>query len=75
MQASPVSAAESISSKRRIAPGTLPSWTTTVGRALRGKPLEYLTTVHPCFIDGVRTLVHKRGLQQESHAMFDKLKA
>ena len=75
MQASPVSAAESTSSKRRIAPGTLPSWTTTVGRALRGKPLEYLTTVHPCFIDGVRTLVHKRGLQQESHAMFDKLKA
>ncbi len=75
MQASPVSTVESTSSQRRIAAGPLPSWTTTVGRALRGKPLEYLTTVHPCFVDGVRTLVHKRGLQQESHAMFDKLKA
>lgn len=75
MQASPVSTVESTSSQRRIAAGPLPNWTTTVGRALRGKPLEYLTTVHPCFVDGVRTLVHKRGLQQESHAMFDKLKA
>lgn len=75
MQASPISVSPSTSSTRRIAKSVLPDWTSSLASAVRGKPLEYLTTVHPCFIDGVRTLVHRRGLQQESLDMFRKLKA
>jgi len=75
MQAHPASLSEPTSSMRRIAKGITPSWSAVLTRAVRDKPLQYLTTVHPCFIDGVRTLVHRRGLKQESLAMFQKLKA
>jgi hypothetical protein len=37
--------------------------------------LEYLTTVHPCFVDGTRTLVHKRGLASGQPGVFQRLKA
>ncbi len=75
MQASPVSVPEPTTSMRRIANGILSNGSSAGVRAVRGTPLEYLTTVHPCFIDGVRTLVHRRGLKQESLDMFHKLKA
>ncbi len=75
MQASPVSEIEPSPSKRGIAKEKAPSWSWTAVRAARGAALEYLTTVHPCFINGVRTLVHRRGLKQDSLDMFDKLKA
>lgn len=75
MQASPVSLSAPTPPPRKTAIGILPKGLAAIGRALRGKPLEYLTTVHPCFIDGVRTLVHRRGLKQDSLAMFHKLTA
>ncbi len=73
MQASPASLSPSMSSTRRSANGDVPPPSPGLARAVRGTPLEYLTTVHPCFIDGVRTLVHRRGLKQESIDMFRKL--
>jgi hypothetical protein len=60
---------------RGIAHGTAPVWSAAVTPATSDQPLEYLTTVHPCFIDGVRTLVHKRGLKQHSQDLFQRLKA
>ena len=75
MQVTPVSHSKSTPSMPRIANELRPSWSAGVARAARSKPLEYLTTVHPCFIDGVRTLVHRRGLQQQSIDMFRKLRA
>ena len=75
MQASPVTVFTPSTSTRRSADTTQPGFAAALGRLVRGTPLACLTTVHPCFIDGVRTLVHKRGLQQESGDMFRKLKA
>lgn len=37
--------------------------------------LHYTTTVHPCFVNGARTLVHRRGLASESPSVFARLKA
>ena len=75
MQATTVTHSKSTPSLRRVANEFLPSRSTTLAPAARSKPLEYLTTVHPCFIDGVRTLVHRRGLQQQSLDRFRKLRA
>lgn len=75
MQASAVSEFKPTRAPRVEADAALPPWPATVTGAMCDKPLEYLTTVHPCFIDGVRTLVHRRGLKQESLDMFRKLKA
>lgn len=75
MQATTVSPSLSTPSMRGIANESQPHWPARVARVSRSKPLEYLTTVHPCFIDGVRTLVHRRGLQRHSQALFSKLKA
>ena len=38
-------------------------------------PLHYLTTLHPCFVNGDRTLVHKRGLDRDQPTIFQRLKA
>ena len=52
----------------------LPGWSTIGTGASRCKPMAHLTTVHPCFVDGVRTLVHRHGLRQHSVEIFRKLK-
>lgn len=44
-----------------------------VGAASRGS-MRALTTIHPCFVDGVRTLVHKRGLEADQPGVFERLK-
>lgn len=75
MQAVTLTALESVTPPRKASAGLMPPWSAMVARATRCKPLEYLTTVHPCFIDGVRTLVHRRGLKQESLELFAKLRA
>ena len=75
MQALTASARESTPPSRKSAIAAMPSWSSMMGRAARCKPLEYLTTVHLCFINGVRTLVHRRGLQAESLELFAKLAA
>lgn len=75
MHATTVSASQSHPSTPKIANVWLPSESAPVAPMARRKPLEYLTTVHPCFIDGVRTLVHRRGIQGHSQALFGKLRA
>ncbi len=39
----------------------------------RSSALRCLATVHPCFIDGVRTLVFRRGLAGEAPGLFERL--
>jgi len=63
-------------------PGTQPvaPRTSLLGRlgaavARATQPLEFQTTVHPCYIDGTRTLVHQRGLASEAPTVWQKLKA
>lgn len=50
-----------------------------IARAVRevrdASPLRCLTTLHPCFIDGVRTLVFRRGLQREQPSVFQRIRA
>lgn len=46
-----------------------------IARARNTGPLSQLTTVHPCFINGVRTLVHRRGLDRSEPGVFQRLKA
>lgn len=72
MHATTVTASQAKASTHSSPNNWLPSGCAPVARR---KPLEYLTTVHPCFIDGVRTLVYRRGLQRHSQALFGKLKA
>lgn len=38
-------------------------------------PMRCLTTVHPCFVNGVRTLVHTRGLESGQPDVFRRLAA
>ena len=38
-----------------------------------GEPLAYQTTVHPCYVDGERTLVHRRGLAAAEPTVFARL--
>lgn len=40
-----------------------------------GGAMETLTTLHPCFVDGMRTLVHRRGLAQDEPGLFQRVKA
>lgn len=75
MQATIVTPSLSTPPLRGIANERLPSGSARVVRASCSAPLDYVTTVHPCFIDGVRTLVHRRGLPQHSQALFRKLTA
>ena len=37
-------------------------------------PLEYMTTLHPCFVNGKRTLGHRRGLKTVQPGVFQRLK-
>ena len=37
-------------------------------------PLEYMTTLHSCFVNGKRTLVHRRGLKTVQPGVFQRLK-
>lgn len=46
-----------------------------LSRSAGNGPLHYLTTLHPCFINGARTLVHKRGLDREQPTIFQRLRA
>ncbi len=39
------------------------------------RPLQALTTLHPCFVNGVRTLVFRRGLNQEQPSLFQRVKS
>ncbi|MEM7541923.1 MAG: hypothetical protein AAF384_10115 [Pseudomonadota bacterium] len=54
-----------------------PSFIQRVNNALRkariGDPLSYATTLHPCLVDGKRTLVHRRELANEQPDIFSKL--
>lgn len=75
MQATTLTHVKSTPAQRKFATDMPASWSAALAGAARSKPMEYLTTVHPCFIDGVRTLVHRRGLQQHSREMFRRLKA
>lgn len=45
-----------------------------IAQAREHGPLRCLTTVHPCFINGVRTLVHKRGLANSEPGVFQRLR-
>lgn len=45
------------------------------GTAPARAPWSYTTTVHPCYVNGARTLVHKRGLQAQQPSAFERLKA
>ena len=51
----------------------LPQLAAALARA--PQPFAYLTTLHPCFIDGIRTLIHRRGLQQDNPSAFHKIRA
>ena len=44
-----------------------------VAAARDSLPMRRLTTVHPCFVNGVRTLVHKRGLECAQPDAFRQL--
>jgi len=46
-----------------------------ITKATRPGPLSYQTTVHPCFVDGRRTLVHRRRLHQDAPGLFARLAA
>ena len=46
-----------------------------VSRAAASRPFQYATTIHPCIIKGVRTLVHHRGLGNDQPGAFRRLKA
>ncbi len=34
---------------------------------------SYTTTVHPCYVNGIRTLVHRRGLETQQPGVFKRL--
>ena len=48
---------------------------TTSLESLVTAPYTYQTTVHPCIVDGQRTLVHRRGLADEQPSVFQRLLA
>lgn len=62
------------------APDGTPSFLTRISRAVRRaatgrRVFNYTTTLHPCLIDGVRTLVHKRGLREQQPGVFQRVRA
>ncbi|MCZ6666501.1 MAG: hypothetical protein O7B81_14450 [Gammaproteobacteria bacterium] len=56
-------------------PSFLTSLSKAVSRAAASRPFQYATTIHPCIIKGVRTLVHRRGLGNDQPGAFRRLKA
>jgi hypothetical protein len=40
----------------------------------KSSPLHCLTTLHPCFINGIRTLVFRRGLKGDEPSLFQRLR-
>jgi len=38
------------------------------------KPMQSLATLHPCFVNGVRTLVFERGLREARPTVFKRLR-
>lgn len=48
--------------------------TAAVHELSTSQPMQALTTVHPCFINGIRTLVHKRGLKAAQPGLFERLR-
>lgn len=54
-------------------PSFLTRISTAVSRA--SAPIRAATTLHPCLINGVRTLIHRRGLHEEQPGVFQQLKA
>lgn len=46
-----------------------------VARTRDSAPMRMLTTVHPCFVNGLRTLVHRRGLERDEPGVFGRLRA
>ena len=61
------------------APTASPSFLTrisaAVSRASAAAPFRSTTTLHPCIINGIRTLIHRRGLHEEQPGVFLQLKA
>jgi len=45
-----------------------------IARTRKSSALEYLATLHPCFVKGVRTLVFTRGLSTEQPGLFQRIK-
>ena len=62
-------------SKASQPPSLLKRISANIVAAKNGPAMEHLTTLHPCFINGVRTLVHKRGLKEKDPGLFQRLKA
>lgn len=62
---------------RMAASGPRTSTLSRLGAAVAAatRPLEYLTTVHPCYVDGQRTLVYGRNLADAAPAAWVKLRA
>ncbi len=56
-------------------PSFLTSLSKAVSRAAASRPFQYATTIHPCIIKGVRTLVHRRDLGNDQPGAFRRLKA
>lgn len=56
-------------------PSLLGRISAAVSRAATHRPFRYTTTLHPCLINGVRTLVHKRGLREQEPGIFQRVRA
>ena len=45
-----------------------------ISRASSTSAFSYTATLHPCIINGIRTLIHRRGLRGEQPSVFQRLK-
>lgn len=56
-----------------------PSFLTRISAAVSSAsstaPIRQMASLHPCIINGILTLVHRRDLRQEQPGVFQKLKA